>query len=181
MKKDPAEVERPRRATWLLTLGKLSAIALFIILANIGVSRLDDTVEIQIRPQHLEILDRAVLVGVILYVAPMATPFLPGIELGLALMILPGPKGILVTTICTLVARTMSFGLGRLIPAHVLVSFLSWLHLTRAAALVRSFDGIPPEERLQYLAERSAKRAVPILMRHRYLFLTLLLKLPGTR
>ena len=76
MKTDPSAVERPRRATWMLTLAKLSAIAPFIILANIGVSRFIDTLEIQIWPQHLEIVDRAVLVGRILYVALMATPFL---------------------------------------------------------------------------------------------------------
>ncbi len=179
MKKNPAAVERPRRVTWVLTLAKLSAIALFIILANIGVSRLVDTLEIQIWPQHLEVVDRVVLVGVILYIALMATPFLPGIELGLALMIMLGPKGVVVTYICTLVALTISFGLGRLIPAHSLVSFLSWLHLTRASALLSSFNAIPPEERLQYLAERSAERAAPTLMRHRYLILALLLNLPG--
>ena len=86
MKTDPAAAERPRRATWALTLAKLAVIALFIILANVAVSRLIGTLEIQIWPQHLEIVDGAVLLGVILYIALMATPFLPGIELGLALM-----------------------------------------------------------------------------------------------
>ncbi|MEE9138189.1 MAG: hypothetical protein V3V07_06550, partial [candidate division NC10 bacterium] len=82
-------------------------------------------------PRHLETVDRIVLISVILYIGLMATPFLPGIEMGLALMIMLGPKGVLVTYICTLVALTISFGLGRLFPPHLLVSLLQWLNLTR--------------------------------------------------
>ncbi len=175
MKTDPVAVERPHRSTWGLTLAKLSAVALCIIFANIGVSRLVGALEIQIWPEHLEIVDRAVLVGVILYIVLKATPFLPGIELGLALMIMLGPKGVLVTYICTLIALTISFGLGRLVPAHALVSFLHWLHLARAAALLSSFNAVAPEKRLQYLAQRSSKRAVPALVKRRYLILALLL------
>jgi len=162
-----------------MTLAKLSAIVLFIILANIGVSQLIDTLEIQIWPEHLEIVDRVVLIAVILYIGLMATPFLPGIEMGLVLMIMLGPKGVLVTYICTLVALTISFGVGRLIPTHLLVSLLQWLHLTRAGALLRSFNAIPPEKRLAYLAERASKRILPALIKRRHLILALSLNLPG--
>ena len=80
-----------RSATWAIILAKLSAIVLLIILANMGVSWLIDRLEVQIWPQHLEIVDRAVLIAVILYIGLMATPFLPGIEVGLALMMMLGP------------------------------------------------------------------------------------------
>ncbi len=179
MKPDQQPVERASRSPRLLTLAKLSAIALFIIFANVGVSRLVDALEVQIWPQHLETVDRAVLFGVILYIVLMATPFLPGIELGLVLMIMLGPKGILVTYVCTLIALTLSYSLGRLIPGHILVSFLQWLQQARAAALLSDFNTTAPDERLRFLAERSAKRAIPILMKRRYLVLALLLNLPG--
>jgi uncharacterized membrane protein YdjX (TVP38/TMEM64 family) len=127
-------------------------IAVVIVLANIGISWLIDRLEIQIWPQHLEIVDRAVLIAMILYVGLMATPFLPGIEIGLALMSMLGPKGVLVTYICTLVALTISFGVGRLFPARLLVSLLRWLNLTRAAALLKSFDATPPEPDVSAIA-----------------------------
>ncbi len=164
---------------WAITLAKLSAIVLLIILANIGISWLIDRLGIQIWPEYLEIVDRAVLIGVILYIGLMATPFLPGIEIGLALMIMLGPKGVLVAYICTLVALTISFGLGRLFPTHLLVSLLRWLHLTRAAALLESFDATPPEKRLEYLAEKAPTQTIPALLKRRYLILALLLNLPG--
>jgi hypothetical protein len=168
-----------RRTTWAITAAKLSTIVALIILANAGASWLIDRFEIQIWPEHLEIVDRAVLIGVIVYIALMATPFLPGIEVGLALMMMLGPKGVLVTYICTLVALTISFGLGRLFPTHLLVSFLQWLNLTRAAVLLKSFDATPPERRLEFLGEKAPTQAIPALLRRRYLMLALLLNLPG--
>lgn len=168
-----------RGPTWAITVVKLSVIVLLIILANVETSWLIARLEIQIWPEHLEIVDRAVLIGVILYIGLMATPFLPGIELGLALMTLLGPKGVVVIYISTLVALTISFGLGRLFPAHLLVSLLRWLNLRRAAALLKSFDAIPSEKRLEYLAEKAPTRTIPALLKRRNLLLALLLNVPG--
>ena len=179
MEKEGKALAVRRGATWAITLAKLSAIVLLIILANIGVSWLIARLEIQIWPEHMEIVDRAVLVGVILYIALMAAPFLPGIEMGLALMIMLGPKGVFVIYICTLVALTISFGLGRLFPTHLLVSLLQWLNLTRAAALLKSFDATPPENRLEFLAEKAPTQTIPALMKRRYLILAILFNLPG--
>lgn len=164
---------------WAITLTKLAAIVLVVILANIGISRLIDELEIQIWPEYLEIIDRAVLVSVILYIGLMATPFLPGIEIGLTLMVVLGPKGVLLVYVSTLIALTISFGLGRLFPAHALVSFLQWLHLSRAATLLKSFDATPPEKRLEFLAEKTPNQTIPALLRRRYLLLALLFNLPG--
>ncbi|MDH3217763.1 MAG: hypothetical protein OEN01_16060, partial [Candidatus Krumholzibacteria bacterium] len=54
-----------------------------------------------------------------------------------SLMVMLGPKGALVVYLCTLVALTISFGLGRLLPARLLVSLLRWLTLTRASTLLQ--------------------------------------------
>lgn len=172
------ETER-KAVTWAIILAKLSFIILLIILANIGISWLIDRLEIQIWPEHLEIVDRAVLVGIILYIGLMAMPFLPGIEIGLALMMVLGSKGILLVYVCTLIALTISFGLGRLFPTHLLVSLLRWLHVTRAAALLESFDATPREERLEFLADKAPTQTMPALLKWRYLMLALLLNLPG--
>ena len=164
---------------WATTLAKLSVIVVLIVLANIGASWVIDRLEIQIWPEYMETMDRAVLIGVVLYIALMATPFLPGIEIGLALMMVLGPKGVFVTYICTLIALTISFGLGRLFPTHFLVLLLRWLNLRRAATLLSSFNETPPAKRLEFLAERSPSQAIPAVLKRRYLMLALLFNLPG--
>ena len=168
-----------RAAAWSVVLAKLCLLVAIVLLANIGASRLIESLEVQIWPEHMEIVDRVVLVGVALYIAMMATPFLPGIELGLLLMTLLGPKGVVVTYACTLIALSISFGLGRVFPVGYLVALVEWLHLQRAAALLKRFDATPPAERLGFIAEIAPAKAVPVLLRHRYLMLALLLNIPG--
>lgn len=181
---DAMEMERSnsgsgRGAVWSATLLKLSWVAAAIVLLNIGVSSVIERLEMQIWPEHLHIVDRVVLAGVLLYMILMAMPFVPGVELGLAFMMMLGPKGIVLIYVCTLIALAAAFGLGRLVPARLLASFLRWLHLARAEALLRSFDATAPERRLEFLAEKASTRAVSALLRRRYLLLALMLNLPG--
>jgi hypothetical protein len=166
-------------STWTVTVAKLSVVVLLIVLGNIAAMQLIDSFEVQIWPEHLEVVERAVLIGVILYIGLMATPFLPGVEIGLALMTMLGPKGILLAYVCTLVALTVSFAVGRLIPTYLLIRFLHWLHLERAATLLEDFDATLPEERLRFLTQRFPARTVPALLNRRYLILAVLLNLPG--
>lgn len=168
-----------RGPTWVPTLLKFSLVALAIVLLNIGVSWAIERVEIQVWPQHLEIVDRVVLTGVILYICLMALPFLPGIEIGLAFMMMLGMKGIALIYVCTLVALAIGFGFGRIFPMHLLASFLRWLHLTRAEAMLKSFDATPPERRLEFFAEKAPTGVVSAVLKQRYLLLALLLNLPG--
>lgn len=166
-------------SAWLHILFRFSLVVAAIALLNIGASSVIERLEIQIWPEHLDLVDRVVLTGVILYICLMALPFLPGVEIGLALMMMLGTKGIVLIYVCTLIALAIAFGLGRIFPTHLLLSFLRWLHLTRAEALLRSFDATAPEARLEFLAEKASTRVVSILLRQRYLLLALLLNLPG--
>ncbi|MCU7842743.1 MAG: hypothetical protein KZQ93_02775 [Candidatus Thiodiazotropha sp. (ex Monitilora ramsayi)] len=163
----------------MATLIKVSIILLVLIAANILISYLISALEIQIWPEHLDIVDRAVVIGIVLYIILMAIPFLPGLEMGLILMMVLGPKGVLVTYICTLIALSIGFSIGRIFPTQLIVSLLQWLNLDRAATLLKQFDAIPPDQRLVYLARNLPKKALPILLRHRYLVLALLFNLPG--
>lgn len=169
----------PQRPTWPIALLKLSSIVLLIILANIGISWLIDQLGFQFYPGSFKMVERAVIVGLVLYICLMAIPFLPGIEIGLILMILLGPQGAVLVYLCTLVALTLSFGLGRIFPPHLLASLLGWLHLSRAESLLRKFDATPPEQRLEFIAGETSTGTMPALLKRRYLVLAALLNLPG--
>lgn len=173
------ELPSGRGTTWLVVLFRFSLIAAAIVLLNSGVSWVIERLEIQVWPEHLEIVDRMVLTGVILYICLMALPFLPGVEIGLAFMMMLGTKGVVLIYVCTLMALAIAFGLGRVCPTHLLISVLRWLHLTRAEGLLSSFDATPPEERLRFLSDKASTRVVSTLLKQRYLLLALLLNLPG--
>jgi hypothetical protein len=109
----------------------------------------------------------------------MALPFVPGIELGLALMIILGPPGVVMVYLCTLVSLSLSFAIGRLISLKAFARFLGWLHLHKARDLMLKLEPLDPQEKFDVLLKSAPSKIVPLLLKHRYLVIALMLNLPG--
>jgi hypothetical protein len=172
---DTAEVPRGRAklaAGILLFLG-------ILLLLNYGVARLADLLAFQMWPRHLNTVVFIVFASAAIYVGLMALPFLPGIEVGLMLMAMLGVEGIVLVYLCTVLALSLAFLAGRLLPPRYVARALGWLRLERGRKLVTDLEPLGPEERLQFLARSAPSRIVPFLLRHRYLVLALLFNLPG--
>jgi hypothetical protein len=106
-------------------------------------------------------------------------PVTPGIEVGLMLMAMLGVEGIVLVYLCTVLALSLSFLAGRLLPPRLVARILGWLTLHRARKLVMDLEPLGPEERLLFLMQSAPSRIVPFLLRHRYLVLAVLINLPG--
>ena len=121
-----------------------------------------------------------ILLGtIVLYVLLMTIPFMPGIEIGLALMLMLGSKGALLVYLCTLVALSISFAVGRMISPHLVCRLLDWFYLRKASSLVRQLEPLSPQQRLELLNKKAPARIAPFLLRHRYLTIAVALNLPG--
>ncbi|NIO38885.1 MAG: hypothetical protein GTO41_01015, partial [Burkholderiales bacterium] len=134
---------------------------------------------LQIWPQHSNIIELVIIAIVIAYVFAMAVPFVPGIEIGLALMLMLGPGGIALVYICTQLALALSFLFGRLVPPRYIANAFDWLHLEQARRLVEELDRTPANQRIHKLAERSPSGWIAFLVRRHYLALAVALNLPG--
>jgi hypothetical protein len=157
-------------------------LALFVglVLAlNLGGSWLAQQIEFQIFPRHDRLLQGMVLAAAALYLLLMALPFMPGIELGLALLVLLGSKGAVLVYACTVAALCLSFGFGRILSPRLIIRLLDRLHLYRAAALIRELQPMGCSERLQLLTARAPTCIVPFLLAHRYWAIAAALNLPG--
>lgn len=168
--------EAASRTRVLLKLGLLVA---FLVVLNYGFGWIVDEVEFQFWPQHERVAHRLLLLTAGLYVLLMAIPFMPAIELGLALMVVLGPESVLLVYLCTVIALSLSFLLGRLIPVRFLVAFLGWFHLERARSLVFRLESLGPSQRVEFLLSHAPSKLVPFLIKHRYLLVALVLNLPG--
>lgn len=158
---------------------RVAAIAGCLLSLNFFGGWLASQVNLQIWPQHSDFIELMIVTIVIGYVLAMAVPFVPGIEIGLALMLLLGPGGIALVYLCTQLALALSFLLGRLVPTKFIVRVFGWLHLERPRRLLEELESIPPEQRIHKLAERSPAHWVGFLLRHHYLALAVILNLPG--
>lgn len=158
---------------------KIALLLIIVLVLNLLGSWLAHQVNFQLFPRHDPMLETIIMSAVVIYILLMATPFMPGIEIGLALMLLLGSKGALLVYLCTLIALSVSFTVGRVIPSHLIGRFLDWLHLHRAGALVSQLEPLDQTERLRLLNEKAPARVAPFLLQHRYLAIAAALNLPG--
>lgn len=157
-------------------------IALFLgilVFLNYAMGWLANFIAFQMWPRHMHAASLLLFATVASYIVLLAIPFLPGIELGLMLMAMLGGKGIVLVYLCTVLALSLSFLFGRLLPPRHLARALGWFHLTRARDMVDALAPLGPEERLRFLTKSAPSRIVPFLLRHRYLIIGVLFNLPG--
>lgn len=121
-----------------------------------------------------------VMVALLLvYVFASAIPFVPGAEIGLGMMLMLGAKVALVVYLCMILALSLAFLAGRLVPATCFARGFRFFGMDRAAVLVLRSDALGYAERTEFLEAHLPQRVVPLLLRYRYLTLALLLNVPG--
>ncbi len=119
------------------------------------------------------------IAGTAFYAALMAIPFVPGMEISLALLAVFGPKVAVAVYAATVAALTLSWLIGRLLPVGLIATVFGTLGLKRAKDLVEHLQPLNGEQRLEVLIAHAPKRIVPVLLRHRYLAVLVALNVPG--
>ena len=158
---------------------KLFLLIVVVVLLNSGGGWLAHQINFQLYPRHEPVLHMIILGSFGLYILLMTLPFMPGIEVGLALMLFLGSKGVLLVYICTLIALSLSFLIGRKIPLQVFAKLLDWLYLKKTRDLVLNMETLSLNERVTFLHKKVPAKIAPYLLKHRYLTIAVLLNLPG--
>ncbi len=122
---------------------------------------------------------QVMIVGVAFYTALMAIPFVPGIEISLALLAVFGAKIAMAIYAATVAALTLSCLIGRMLPLSLIAALFGSLGLQRAKGLVQSLQPLSAEQRFEVLIEHAPKRVVPVLLKHRYIAIIVALNVPG--
>ena len=158
---------------------KISLMVGLLVLLNYGGRLVVEQINFQLWPEHENLMVTAFWLSVVVYVIWMAMPFVPGIELGLALMVMLGARGVILVYLCTLLSLSLSFAVGRLIPLKVFSRFLGWLHLQKAKNLVLELEPLNSEGKLDFLLRTAPSKIITFLLKHRYLMIAVALNLPG--
>jgi hypothetical protein len=119
------------------------------------------------------------IAGVVFYAALMAIPFVPGMEISLALLAVFGPKVAMAIYAATVAALALSCLIGRMLPISLIATLFGSLGLQRAKGLVQSLQPLSAEQRLEVLIGHAPKRVVPVLLKHRYIAIIVALNVPG--
>jgi hypothetical protein len=163
---------------------KLAAVVTLYVILLVGGglfgTRISEGFSIEIWPHTEPMINRIVVGGLLLYIVLTAIPFVPGIELGMALIVAFGARIVPAVYLATVAALLTSFLVGRLVPVHWLAVAFEWMGFRRAQAMVMSYAAIPGEERVAHLMTYAPQRWVPWLLRYRFVALGLLFNLPGS-
>ena len=122
---------------------------------------------------------RAVMTATALYIVLMAIPFMPGIEVGLSMLMLLGAKVALLVYLSTITALMLSFLIGRFIPVRYAARAFHLFGLARAEDLLQMVAALPVKQRLPFLLDKAPPGIAPLMLRHRYLAIAMLINLPG--
>ena len=164
---------------WLRLSCVIACYALLVYAGQVVSEWALSQLEMDLRPSKQAVIHRMVMAAVMLYVLLLALPFMPGIEIGLGLMVTLGPDICFIVYLGTVVALTLSFTLGRLVPASAIAFLLDWLGLRRARHMVEHLATLSAEARLSFLMSSVPARYLTFLLRHRYLALAIVLNVPG--
>jgi hypothetical protein len=119
------------------------------------------------------------LVFLLAYAALIAVPFVPGIEIGLSLMIIEGPWIAPPIYLATVTGLLLAYAAGEWLPYRVLHQMLSDLGMRRACALLDRAHPLSRDERLLLLQARAPAWLRPFVSRFRYVLLAVLVNMPG--
>ena len=150
-----------------------------VVLGGWGAHLLKEALDLTVMPSNEKQLHRVLMLGAGAYVALLALPFVPGAEIGIAMLTVFGAAIAPLVYAATVAAMMLSYLVGRLLPPTTLAWLLSLLRLRRAAELVGRAAALPAEARLALLLEGAPPRTVGPALRHRYLALAVLVNLPG--
>lgn len=117
--------------------------------------------------------------ALLIYIVLMATPFVPGIEIGLALLMIRGAEIAPIVYLATVLGLMLAYCIGCRLPIGPMTRFFEDFRLKRAANLVQTVAPLGPDERLALLEARLPIWARGRAMTLRYPLFGLLLNLPG--
>jgi hypothetical protein len=166
------------RLRWQALL-KIAALLLLIISANVVAAWLTDALNLEIRPSNEDLVHRMIMVTAIVYATLIAIPFVPGVEVGLALIAMLGPAIALLVYVATVAGLATSFLIGRVVSMRWLIALLKELNFQRTTQLLGTIEPMSIDDRIGFLVANAPNRLVPFLLRHRYLALAVALNLPG--
>ena len=158
---------------------KIIYLILLIIAANYAANWVTGVLKMELRPSNEALVHKTIIISAIIYTFLLAIPFVPGAEIGLALIGMFGPKIVFLVYVCTLAGLLTSFIVGRLISLKALIKLFEDLHFSKPSQLLKKFELLEMDERLRFIVSESPNRLIPYFLRHRYLALAILVNIPG--
>jgi len=127
---------------------------------------------------------QGVMIGIlavllVAYAVLIAVPFMPGIEVGVSLLMLKGASIAPLVYAATVLGLLLAYFIGRFMPTSWVQRLFADLRLRRASEMLTRLEPLDHKERMELLIAHAPKWLTPVLRSGRYIAMALLLNLPG--
>ncbi|MGA9253145.1 MAG: hypothetical protein WBV78_08120 [Roseobacter sp.] len=164
---------------WGGLLLRLVALVALVLAATWASHLVREALHLQVMPENEQQVHRMVMLGMAAYISLLTIPFVPGAEIGIAMLTAFGAVIAPLVYVATVTAMLLAYLIGRLVQVNVLVKLLTFLRLQRAADFIAQAAPLSREDRLRLLLDGAPSRVVSLTLRHRYVALALAVNLPG--
>lgn len=158
---------------------RVAVLIAVLVLATWGAHVVRDALNLQIRPDNEQQVHRMIMFGAAAYIGLLALPFVPGAEIGLAMLAAFGAAIAPLIYVCTVLSMVLAYTAGRFLPIDVLRRALSALRMHRAADLIARAAPLSGEDRVAMLLQGQSARALQLAVRWRYVALAVAVNTPG--
>ncbi len=170
----------PRRVSWLWLVAICCLIAAAVFAFLYGKLVLDNAVGRLQSIDPASSMSTLLIIALIMYALLLAVPFMPGIEVGVALLLLKGAAIAPYVYVATVAGLMLAFVIGRCVPLEQLAAGFRRLRWQRVADLLHSMQQTAPVDRLNTYRSLLPRWLSWIAVDYRYVSLGLLLNVPGT-
>ncbi len=119
------------------------------------------------------------VLGLVVYAILMAVPFVPGVEVGVSLLMMQGARIAPFVFLATFTGLSIAYLFGRHVPLGVLKGGFADLGQKRIVRLLERLEPLDHTARLQMLRQGLPRWLQVPLVRYRYLSVALALNIPG--
>lgn len=153
-------------------------IALILIAGQIAMV-VKAQLNLNVSPESHPAFESAIILATMAYVALTALPFVPGAEIGMAMLTMFGASVAPLVYGATIMALCLAYGLGRLMPPRVCIALLRAIGAKKASAMICEAMDLPHAERLPHMTRGMQNPYLQKLTRYRYIGLALMINMPG--
>ncbi len=160
----------------LLRVGTVIAIA---VIVKLGYDWLTARIALLEASAAARAMSGLIVTALIAYAVLIAIPFVPGVEVGLALLMLMGAKIAPFVYLATVTGMSLAFLTGQYASLQWLRRFCADMRQRRLCALLTQIEETDQTDRLTSLSKRLPNWLAPILVDYRYVTVAILFNLPG--
>ncbi len=158
---------------------KLSIILVLVYAAKLGIDLLMAKIMLFETDAAARAMTGLIITVMVGYAILLAIPFIPGVEIGIAILVLEGADAAPMVYLATVAGMLLAFLIGQYAPLDRLIPLCHDLRLLRIAKLLERIELTPRKDRLNAMHDKLPKWLVPILCDYRYVTLGLAINMPG--